>query len=81
MAALEVGSTAAYFVRRREIQRAQAVLPGARRNIYVYSTVAVVLYGMADAYVDAHLDAVNWEATVRAGPKGPETRLGLRMRF
>jgi len=81
IAALEVGSAAAYLLRREEVRRMQAASPEARRNVFLFSTVAVVLYSMADAYVDAHLDAVDWGATVRAGASGPEARLGLLVRF
>ena len=36
------------------------------RNLYLFSTIGIVLYSVADAYVDAHLSRVDW-AEVEAG--------------
>jgi hypothetical protein len=56
IAAVEVGSAVAYFVRRDQLRRAGS----SERNVYFFTTIGVVLYGMADAYVDAYLDRVDW---------------------
>lgn len=79
IAVAETGSVAAFFVRRRQIQR--QAQPGFRRNVFLHTTIGIVLYSMVDAYVDAYLDAVDWDATVRAGPNGMEAVLALKVRF
>ncbi len=56
IAALEVGSAVGYVVRRQQIKD----LNTPKRNWFMISTIGVILYSMADAYVDAHLDLVNW---------------------
>lgn len=60
--ALEIGSAVAYFVRRDQLQKAGS----SERNVYFFSTIGIVLYSMADAYVDAYLGKVDW-AEVEAG--------------
>jgi hypothetical protein len=56
IAALEVGSAVGYVVRRQQIKN--AITP--ERNWFMISTIGLMFYSMADAYVDAHLDRVNW---------------------
>jgi hypothetical protein len=67
IAAVEVGSAVAYFVKRDRLRS----LASAERNVYFFSTIGIVLYSMADAYVDAYLDGVNWaEVEVGVGNEG-----------
>ena len=60
IATAEVASAVAYVARRQQIKDIQ------ERNIYFFTTIGIVLYSMADAYVDAHLSRVDW-AEVEAG--------------
>jgi len=60
IAAAELGSVAAYFVRRDQIQRETPPGVTSPRNVYMFSTIILIFYGVIDAYVDAHLDAVDW---------------------
>ncbi|MDA0710068.1 MAG: hypothetical protein O3B73_07660 [bacterium] len=67
IATIEVGSAAAYWARRAHLRD----LGSSERNIYFFSTIGVVLYSMADAYVDAYLDRVDWaEVEIGVGPEG-----------
>ena len=78
-AAAEIGSVVAFFVRRDQINR--EATPGIRRkrNIYLFTTIGAVLLSMGDAYVDAHLDAVDWgEIDVGASERGMVARLTVR---
>lgn len=77
IAAAELASAVAYVVRRNQIKD----LGVHTRNVYFFTTVGVVLYSMADAYVDAHLSRVNW-AEVEAGvdEKGA-AKLRLKVTF
>ena len=82
VAAAEVGSAAAFFVRRRRIDREAEADATERRNVYFFTTIGAVLYSMIDAYVDAHLDAVDWGGVqVEPGDAGGEMRVVLRVRF
>ena len=56
IAALEVGSAVAFVARRDQLK--QDAVP--TRNVFLFSTIGIVLLSMADAYVDAHLDGVEW---------------------
>jgi hypothetical protein len=73
--AAEVGSVVAYFVKRDRLRS----LGSSDRNVYFFSTIGVVLYSMADAYVDAYLDGVDW-AEVEIGI-GNEGGAQFRVRF
>jgi hypothetical protein len=67
IAAAEIGSTVAYFVKRDRLRS----LASAERNVYFFSTIAIVLYSMGDAYVDAYLNGVNWaEVEIGVGNEG-----------
>lgn len=67
IAAAEIGSVVAYFVKRDRLRS----VASAERNVYFFSTIGIVLYSMADAYVDAYLDGVNWaEVEVGVGNEG-----------
>jgi hypothetical protein len=72
IAAAETASAAAFFVRRRQL--ADEVVPAGqapKRNLFLLTTIGVLFYSAVDAFVDAHLDGVNWGA-VRAGPEGAD---------
>ncbi len=62
IATVEVASAVAWAVRREQIKDRGIQA----RNIYLFSTIGIALYGIADAYVDAHLSRVNW-AEIEAG--------------
>lgn len=62
IATVEVASAVAWVVRREQIKDRGIQA----RNIYLFSTIGIALYGIADAYVDAHLSRVNW-AEIEAG--------------
>ena len=82
IAAAEVGSVVAFFVRRDEIRRNRIPGQTSDRNLFLFSTLGVILYSMADAYVDAHLDGVDWgviEADL--GKQDPVVRVVVRFRF
>ena len=77
IAALEVGSMAAYVVRRKQLRDRGL----SERNAFLFSTIGIILYSMADAYVDAHLDRVDW-AEVEAGLDGEgKAQLRLKVRW
>ncbi|MCH2663112.1 DUF5683 domain-containing protein [bacterium] len=61
VAAAEIGSVAAFFVRRNQIND-EIILPGQapKRNIFLFSTIGVVFFSVVDAFVDAHLDSFDW---------------------
>ena len=80
IAALEVGSATVYFLRRSQIHRQQALSPGPRRNLFAYTTILIVVYSMADAYVDAHLDSNGMEND-RSGPEDRGMKVALRVKF
>jgi len=77
IAAAGLASSVAYVVQRNQINDPDVHT----RNIYFFTTIGVVLYSMADAYVDAHLSRVNW-AEVEAGvdEKGA-AKLRLKFKF
>lgn len=77
LAAAEVGSAVGYFVRRNQLRD----LGSSERNVYFFSTIGIVLYSMADAYVDAYLDGVDWaEVEIGIGNEG-EVRFQLKFNF
>ena len=79
IAAAEVGSVAAFFVRRDQIRRDTPPGVAHERNVFFFTTIGVILYSMGDAYVDAHLDAVDWsEIDVGATERGLEARIVIR---
>jgi len=75
IAAVELGSAVAYFVRRDQLRS----VGSSERNVYFFTTIGVVLYAMADAYVDAYLDRVDW-AEVEMGV-GHDGAAQFRVRF
>jgi hypothetical protein len=78
-AAAEIGSAVAYFVRRDQIDRETPPGEARARNVYFFTTIGMVLFSMGDAYVDAHLDAVDWgEIDIGATERGMEARLKVR---
>ena len=82
LAAAEMGSVAAYFVRRDQLKD-EFVLPGGRgsRNGFVFVIAGVIFYNVVDAFVDAHLDVVDWgELSVGQSSRG-DPRLGISFRF
>ncbi len=81
IAAAEVGSAVAFFVRRHQI--GDGPEDGTeRRNLYLFTTIGIVFYSMVDAYVDAHLDGVDWGAVeVGRGEGGVEVRGRVEVRF
>ena len=82
IAAAEVGSAGAFFVRRNQINKERVVGTPPRRNIYFFSTLGIVFYSMVDAYVDAHLDGVDWgDVEVGPGEGGVEVKVMFKVRF
>ena len=61
IAAAEVGSVVALFVRRDQINNESRPAGQApKRNFFVLSTIGIVFYSVVDAFVDAHLDDFDW---------------------
>ena len=81
IAAAEVGSAVAFFVRRHQI--GDDPEDGTRRrNLYLFTTLGIVFYSMVDAFVDAHLDGVDWGTVeVGKGEGGVEVRARVDLRF
>ena len=80
-AAAEIGSVVAFFVRRNQLNGRPPTVGQRERNVYLFTSMGIVLLSMADAYVDAHLDSVDW-GKVEVGPdeKG-EMKVKLSVRF
>ena len=78
IAAVEVGSAVAFFVRRDQLKSSFR----STRNVFLFSTIGIALLSMADAYVDAHLDGVDW-GEMKLGRDEGGWRLipGIRVRF
>lgn len=77
IATAEVASAVAWVVRRKQIKDRGIQA----RNIYLFSTIGIVLYSIADAYVDAHLSRVNW-AEIEAGvDENGAAKLRLKVAF
>ena len=75
IAAAEVGCAASILLNgRRE--------PGEQnhRRLFVLSTIGILFYSAVDAYVDAHLDQVDWGA-VEVDPEAREARVLFRVRW
>ena len=81
IAAAQVGSTVAFFVRRNQLNNRPSVDAFPERNLFLYTTIGLILFSMGDAYVDAHLDQVDWEAPHGSGEEGLEFRLRFQIRF
>ena len=81
IAAAQVSSTVAFFVRRNQLNDRTSVDPTPERNIFLYTTIGLILFSMGDAYVDAHLDQVDWGEPHGSGEEGLEFRLRFRVRF
>lgn len=81
IAAAQVGSTVAFFVRRDQLNNRPSVDATPERNIFLYTTIGLILFSMGDAYVDAHLDQVDWGAPHGSGEEGLEFRMRFRIRF
>ena len=77
IALAEVGSAVAYFVRRDQLKNAGS----SERNVYFFTTIGVVLYGMADAYVDAYLDRVDWAEVEMGVDDGGEAQFRVKVKF
>ena len=81
IAAAQVSSTAAFFVRRSQLNQRRSADAPLERNIFLYTTIGLILFSMGDAYVDAHLDQVDWGAPHGSGEDGLEFRMRVRIRF
>ncbi len=77
IATAEVASAIAWVVRRKQIKERGTQ----ERNLYLFSTIGIVLYSVGDAYVDAHLSRVDW-AEVEAGiDENGAAKLRLKLKF
>lgn len=81
IAAAQVSSAAAFFVRRSQLNQRRSTDASPERNIFLYTTIGLILFSMGDAYVDAHLDQVDWGTPHGPGDEGLEFRLLFRIRF
>ena len=82
IAAAQVSSTVAFFVRRGQLNQRPSVDASPERNIFLYTTIGLILFSMGDAYVDAHLDQVDWgEVQIEPGEEGMEFRMRFRIEF
>mgnify|MGYP001198698101 CR=1 FL=1 len=59
-AAAEAGSVVAFFMRRNHLKDRPSMSGTPERNVYLFTSIGIALVSMADAYVDAHLDSVDW---------------------
>ena len=81
VAAAEIGSAAALFVEAsRGPDRATGLDADGRERLFVLTTIGIVFYSVVDAYVDAHLDMVDW-GRVEADLEGKGVRAVVRIRF
>ncbi len=77
IATAEIASAIAWVVRRKQIKDQGTQ----ERNLYLFSTIGIVLYSVGDAYVDAHLSRVDW-AEVEAGiDENGAAKLRLKFKF
>ncbi len=82
IAAAQVSSTVAFFVRRGQLNRRPSVDAPSERNVFLYTSIGLILFSMGDAYVDAHLDQVDWgEVQIEPGEEGLEFRMRFRIEF
>lgn len=81
IAAAQAGSTVAFFVRRDQLNNRPSADASQERNIFLYTTIGLILFSMGDAYVDAHLDQVDWGEPHGSGEEGLEFRMRFRIRF
>ena len=81
IAAAQVSSTVAFFVRRNQLNNRPSADATLERNVFLYATIGLILFSMGDAYVDAHLDQVDWGEPHGSGEEGLEFRLRFRIRF
>jgi hypothetical protein len=81
VAAAEIGSAVAFFVRRDQINH-EAQLAGQppKRNFFLLSTLGIVFYSVVDAFVDAHLDDFDW-GQLTYHPDSRTVIFGLRRSF
>ncbi len=75
IATAEVGSAVAFFVDRFRNGGTS------NRNPFLISTFAILFYSVADAYVDAHLDAVVWIDVEDSAQSRMKMKLRLGMKF
>ncbi|MBS12157.1 MAG: hypothetical protein CME19_11220 [Gemmatimonadetes bacterium] len=81
VAAAEVGSVVAFFVRRDQINREiRPVGQAPKRNFYLLSTIGIVFYSVVDAFVDAHLDNFDW-GELSYSPTSRAMFFGIRRSF
>jgi len=61
IAAAEISSIVGFFIRSNQIHQESYPNSFPKRNIYFFTSVGILIYSLIDAYVDAHLDMVNWK--------------------
>jgi hypothetical protein len=80
-AAVEAGSVVAFFMRRNQLKDRSSMSGTPERNVYLFTSIGIALVSMADAYVDAHLDSVDWgNVEVSPDEKG-KMKVMFRVRF
>ncbi len=77
IATVEVASAIAYVVRRKQIKDRGVHA----RNMYFFFTIGIVLYSVADAYVDAHLSRVDWVEVEAGVDENGATKFRLKFEF
>ena len=61
IAAAEVTSIVAFFIRREQINsEVRPVGRAPKRNFFIMSSFGIVFLSVVDAFVDAHLDDFDW---------------------
>ena len=79
IATAEVGTAVAFFVDRT---RDDGIRSTSNRNKLLVAMFGTLFYSVVDAYVDAHLDAVEWaDVEITPGEEKREVRLYLKIRF
>jgi len=81
IAAAEVSSVVAFFIRRGQIDnKTRPVGQPPKRNFFLISTIGIIFFSAVDAFVDAHLDGFDW-GQLDYEPSGRRLSLKVRRRF
>lgn len=81
IAAAEIASAAAVFVEaNRAPDPVTGVVENDRTRLFVLTTAGILFYSIVDAYVDAHLDMVDW-GKVEADSEARGVKVSVEVRW